>query len=56
MSTLSAAAMLGHPVDALLVAKTLVVRIDSKGKFSKPECPECSAEARRHSRLRRKQN
>ena len=26
--------------------KALVVRIDSKGKFSKPECPECSAGAR----------
>jgi predicted RNA-binding Zn-ribbon protein involved in translation (DUF1610 family) len=35
--------------------KALVVRIDSKGKFSKPECPECSAEARKQSMLRRKQ-
>ena len=35
--------------------KALVVRIDNKGKFSKPECPECSAEARAQSRLRRKQ-
>jgi predicted RNA-binding Zn-ribbon protein involved in translation (DUF1610 family) len=35
--------------------KALVVRIDSKGKFSKPECPECSAEARTQSMLRRKQ-
>ena len=35
--------------------KALVVRIDSKVKFSKPECPECSAEARRQRMLRRKQ-
>lgn len=35
--------------------KTLVVRIDSKGRFGKPECPECSAEARRQSRLGREQ-
>jgi predicted RNA-binding Zn-ribbon protein involved in translation (DUF1610 family) len=35
--------------------KALVVRIDSKGRFSKPECPECSAEVCRQSRLRRKQ-
>jgi predicted RNA-binding Zn-ribbon protein involved in translation (DUF1610 family) len=33
--------------------KALVVRIDKKGNFSKPECPECSAEAR--AQLRRKQ-
>ncbi len=36
--------------------KAMVVRIDSKGRFSKPECPECSAEAHRQSRLRRKQS
>ena len=36
--------------------KVLVVRIDSKGRFGKPECPECSAEVRRQSRLRRKQH
>jgi len=35
--------------------KALVVRIDSKGKFSKPDCPECSAEVRRQNMLRRKQ-
>jgi predicted RNA-binding Zn-ribbon protein involved in translation (DUF1610 family) len=35
--------------------KALVVRIDKKGKFSNPECPECSAEARRQSMLRPKQ-
>ena len=33
--------------------KALVVVIDSKGKFSKPECPECSARARAQSMLRR---
>jgi predicted RNA-binding Zn-ribbon protein involved in translation (DUF1610 family) len=35
--------------------KALVVRIDSKARFGKPECPECSAEARRKSMVRRKQ-
>jgi predicted RNA-binding Zn-ribbon protein involved in translation (DUF1610 family) len=35
--------------------KALVVRIDKKGKFSKPECPECSAEGRRQSMLRPRQ-
>lgn len=35
--------------------KALVVRIDSKGRFRKPECPECSAEVRKQSRLPRKQ-
>jgi len=35
--------------------KALVVRIDKKGKFSKPECPECSAEGRRQSMLRLRQ-
>lgn len=33
----------------------LVVRIDSKGRFGKPEGPECSVEARRQSTLGRKQ-
>jgi len=35
--------------------KVLVVRIDSKGRFGKSECPECSAEVRTQSRLRRRQ-
>jgi predicted RNA-binding Zn-ribbon protein involved in translation (DUF1610 family) len=35
--------------------KALVVRIDSKGRFGKPQCPECSAEVRKQSRLRRTQ-
>jgi len=35
--------------------KPLVVIIDSTGKFSKPECPECSAKVRRQSMLRGKQ-
>jgi len=35
--------------------KALVVRIDSKGRFGKPVCPECSAAARRQSTVHRKQ-
>ena len=35
--------------------KALVVRINKKGNFSKPACPECSAAARAESMLRRKQ-
>ena len=35
--------------------KALVVIIDSKGTFSKPECPECSAKVRRQSMVRGKQ-
>jgi predicted RNA-binding Zn-ribbon protein involved in translation (DUF1610 family) len=35
--------------------KALVVVIDRKGEFSKPECPECSAKVRRQSMLRGRQ-
>jgi len=35
--------------------KALLVRIDRQGRFSKPVCPECSAEARKQSMLPRKQ-
>ena len=33
----------------------LIVSIDSKGKSSKPKCPECGAKERTQSRLRRKE-
>jgi predicted RNA-binding Zn-ribbon protein involved in translation (DUF1610 family) len=36
--------------------KALVVRIDSKGKFSKPTCPECRADARAKNKLRARRN
>ena len=35
--------------------KAMVVRINGKGKFSKPHCPECSPKETTPSRLRRKQ-
>lgn len=36
--------------------KALVVRINSKGKFSKPHCPECGPKESTQSALRRKQH